>query len=605
MRFSSKSLLRSARRLGRSFYAPSATFGELGLPSSVETALRSAGLDRPTAVQEQAIPVLRRLGSTADGTDQVAIVVAETGSGKTMAYLAPVVAALIGAPGADLDRRTWRGLVLCPNIALCEQVRDAARSLFDSDALDVAVLTGNSPPRAEPMEKGARPVPQIAIATPAGLVNHVETFFDERLEREFVRSLAHVVFDEADMLLTGGFDAPVRKIVSLLAHGVTTRKGEQQFARKELAKYMGRVLSHRPSDARARTPLSFVGATMPTHAVKSAGSVLDAVFPDAHWVRGARAHMGDPNVDHVWLNVETSEEKVARVVDAVRSRAPDADAGGDAGADAGGDAGGATLVFCNTVASAEETLGALRTRGVHAVAHHRDVEHGERMEQLRAVRAGGVDAPDVLVCTDAAARGIDLPSVGHVIQADFATCAVDFVHRIGEFYYSLTRLTFCANPAHNLTCSPSYIESTSSTAHRAHWARRPRRARDKPVDSQRAGLGRLCAALPLGERSNRGSIQPSAKVRCALPPNAMLFLLFVVLFLNFSKNSCSSHSHSFTFAISVCFLRILFYGSFKQRIKREAKVRVMRSERGEGSGVQLESERGRWAERTEEELQRY
>ena len=40
------------------------------------------------------------------------------------------------------------------------------------------------------------------------------------------------------MLLTGGFDAPVRKIVSLLAHGVTTRKGEQQFARKELAKYI-------------------------------------------------------------------------------------------------------------------------------------------------------------------------------------------------------------------------------------------------------------------------------------------------------------------------------------------------------------------------------
>jgi superfamily II DNA/RNA helicase len=510
MRFSTA--VRSARRLRRSFYAPSATFGELGLPSSVEAALRSAGLDRPTAVQEQAIPVLRRLGGArADGEDQVAIVVAETGSGKTVAYLAPVVAALVGAPGADLDRRTWRGLVLCPNIALCEQVRDAARSLFGSDALDVTVLTGNSPPRAEPTEKGARPVPQIAIATPAGLVNHVETFFDERLEREFVRSLAHVVFDEADMLLTGGFDAPVRKIVSLLAHGVTTRKGEQQFARKELAKYMGRVLSHRPSEARARTPLTFVGATMPTHAVKSAGSVLDAVFPDAFWVRGARAHMGDPAVDHVWLNVESAEEKIERVVDAVRSRAPDADAGADAGA--------ATLVFCNSVASAVETLDALRARGVHAVAHHRDVDHDERMEQLRSIRAGGVDAPDVLVCTDAAARGIDLPSVGHVVQADFATCAVDFVHRIG-----------------------------------------------------RTGRGgRTGRVTNLWSRNERDLVD---FVRRALTENAPIEEAF-------SRRR-----------------------SFKQRIKREAKVRVLQSERGEGSAEQRASERGRWAER-DEDLQRY
>lgn len=162
-----RSLVAAAYR--RTFYGAAASFADLGLPAEVATALSSAGLDRPTAVQEQAIPVLQKLSSSDDGVaggDRVAVVVAETGSGKTVAYLAPIAAGLVG-PDAASDRRTWRALVLCPNAALCAQVRDAARGLFATDVLDVAVLSGSAPPRAN-AAAGERPLPQLAIATPRG-----------------------------------------------------------------------------------------------------------------------------------------------------------------------------------------------------------------------------------------------------------------------------------------------------------------------------------------------------------------------------------------------------------------------------------------------------
>ena len=68
--------------------------------------------------------------------------------------------------------------------------------------------------------------------------------------------------------------------------------------------------------------------------------------------------------------------------------------------------------------------------GLQAVLFHKKLPPAVRQQALEAMRDGG--GGRILVCTDAAARGLDLPGISHVVQAEFADNAVDFLHRIGR-----------------------------------------------------------------------------------------------------------------------------------------------------------------------------
>ncbi len=88
-----------------------------------------------------------------------------------------------------------------------------------------------------------------------------------------------------------------------------------------------------------------------------------------------------------------------------------------------------TIVFANTAASVRSTGWLLQEAGIPNVALHKDMPYTKRQEQFEAFKAGHVP---VLVCSDAGARGIDLPRVGHVINFDFPASPVEFIHRVGR-----------------------------------------------------------------------------------------------------------------------------------------------------------------------------
>jgi superfamily II DNA/RNA helicase len=93
------------------------------------------------------------------------------------------------------------------------------------------------------------------------------------------------------------------------------------------------------------------------------------------------------------------------------------------------------MVFARDTAAADAVAAALAEGGVGHVVYHKGVAAEARDAALAAMGAppAAAGAPGaVMVCTDAAARGIDIPGVTHVIQADFASTAVDFLHRIGR-----------------------------------------------------------------------------------------------------------------------------------------------------------------------------
>src|SRR5919108_4779339 len=119
---------------------PSKTFGELGLSAPLLAAVRDAGYERPTPIQERAIPLILK------GRDLIGL--AQTGTGKTAAFTLPIVERLAGGP-----RRT-RVLVLTPTRELCVQVDGSFRKYARYAPVTVASVYGGVP--LEPQEKQLR-----------------------------------------------------------------------------------------------------------------------------------------------------------------------------------------------------------------------------------------------------------------------------------------------------------------------------------------------------------------------------------------------------------------------------------------------------------------
>ncbi|CAN6195804.1 unnamed protein product [Urochloa humidicola] len=393
---------------GDGFFAEESTsWGSLGVSDRLTSALRGAGLARPSLVQAACVPQVL--------TAKDVIVAAETGSGKTHGYLVPLIEKLCSKSSTAEDNNnsqyTAPGahdivLVLCPNAMLCEQVVCMANSLLDESGEPLKSAAAVCGPKSWPAVH-----PDILVATPAALLNYLFDYDPEKRRRErFLRNVKFIVFDEADMLLCGSFENQVIRLIHMLRFDEKLLSRAQDSGKEvspgsddeyhedsdsESAEFSGfdeenegDLVRDRPGKAennpvgarkdwrRVRKVYKrskqyvFVAATLPQSGKKTAGGVLKRMFPDAVWVSGTYLHRHNPRLERRWI------ERV----------------------------------------------------GIPCVLYHRESSLEERTNNLQSFRDNG----GVLVCTDAAARGLDVPNVSHVIQAEFAACAVDFLHRVGR-----------------------------------------------------------------------------------------------------------------------------------------------------------------------------
>jgi superfamily II DNA/RNA helicase len=293
----------------------------------------------------------------------------------------------------------------------------------------------------------------VVVATPARLLEELFAFSSGRWRSHAYPAAVHavrtVVVDEADMLLTGGFEQPLKRIVQLFdraeaalaeglvpagpppeiehpaEHGVwdmrdaQAEEGQQQqgYPEAEEAAPAG-ALPPDADNAASQLPqlplrqYVFAAATIHSSGKRTPGETLRLGFPDAVWVAGPRLHRSAAQLRHAWQQV-TPEERGDAVAAALAAEPPRT----------------RTLVFANTTAVAAALAAQLLDAGLRCAAYHSSVPQLERFAALAAFRAGDTD---VLVCTDAAARGLDVPSVTHVVQAEFALSAVDYLHRAGR-----------------------------------------------------------------------------------------------------------------------------------------------------------------------------
>jgi ATP-dependent RNA helicase RhlE len=170
-------------------------FTHLKLHSSLLKAIKELGWVRPTPIQADAIP------PALAGCDLIAC--AQTGSGKTAAFLLPIVNRLIDRP-----RRTTRALVLAPTRELAAQILEDLDTLAVHTPVSGAAVFGGV--GMAPQEHALRSGVDIVIATPGRLMDHMRSSY-ARLDR-----LEHLVLDEADRMLDMGFLPEIRRILAKL-----------------------------------------------------------------------------------------------------------------------------------------------------------------------------------------------------------------------------------------------------------------------------------------------------------------------------------------------------------------------------------------------------
>ncbi|KAF8399317.1 hypothetical protein HHK36_015182 [Tetracentron sinense] len=434
----------------------------LGVSDQLSRALFNVGLEKPSLVQAVCVPVIL------SGND--AVVAAETGSGKTHGYLVPLIEQLYGSSDTSVGTGEDQGssqphrlsLVLCPNVMLCEQVVRMANSLCDDNGeplLRAAAVCGR---QGWPVAQ-----PDIIVSTPAALLNYLYAIDPEKHRRsDFIRGVKYVVFDEADLLLCGSFQNQIIRLINLFRFDEKVlSRIKDSVDKRPLELASESVMQFEPEDDEELQPdlfpeeeenaegdaagdnlaeeaeagplrwkdwrrvrkiyerskqYIFVAATLPVNGKKTAGGVLKRMFPDANWVSGNYLHCHNPRLEQRWIEV-TVDTQVDALIDAVkqgfRSKVIDTDAGVSR-----------TMVFANTVDAVQSVAKILLSVGVECFCYHSDSSLEERTQNLVDFR----EREGVLVCTDAAARGLDIPNVSHVIQAEFATSAVDFLHRIGR-----------------------------------------------------------------------------------------------------------------------------------------------------------------------------
>jgi ATP-dependent RNA helicase RhlE len=171
------------------------TFSDLGLHSALSEKCSQMGFVEPTPIQQQAIPVVL------DDKDLIAC--AETGTGKTAAFLLPIIHKLLDGP----KRPGTRVLILSPTRELANQTEEFCRKFAPKGITCTAIIGGNGYKRQiDSLRAGAN----IIIATPGRLMDFMEQGMID------FRGLTHLVLDEADRMLDMGFLPSIKRIVKAL-----------------------------------------------------------------------------------------------------------------------------------------------------------------------------------------------------------------------------------------------------------------------------------------------------------------------------------------------------------------------------------------------------
>ena len=336
------------------------TFQDFNFEALLEESLEAMGFKEPTPIQEKSIPLIL------SGKDIIAC--AQTGTGKTAAFLLPVL--------NDLTKRESNKsvhintLIIVPTRELAVQIDQQLEGFsYFLPVSSIAIFGGNSGSSWEQQkiafEKGA----DIVISTPGRLIAHLKQGYVD------FSKVDHLILDEADRMLDMGFYEDLMQIT------------------KELPKERQNLL---------------FSATMPPKIRKLAQQILH----EPEEVSIAISQTAEGVKQGAYMLYET--QKVPVLTSFIKGQE---------------NAIPSVIVFCSTKLKVKELTKALKAAGVKVASIHSDLEQAEREESLFKLKTQKVQ---VLVATDIVSRGIHIDGISLVINYDVPQDPEDYVHRVGR-----------------------------------------------------------------------------------------------------------------------------------------------------------------------------
>lgn len=341
---------------------PIRKFSQAGFSEELNRAFDTAGFEKPTPIQAQAWPV------ALSGRDMIGI--AQTGSGKSLAFIAPAILHIQAQP--SLRRGDGPvALFLAPTRELAVQLAEECTKFGRASRIRNTCVYGGASrgPQIRELMSGV----EIVIATPGRLIDFLES------GKTNLKRVTYLCLDEADRMLDMGFEPQIRKIVSQIRPDRQTLLWSATWPREVQALARDFLKDERGS-------IRITVGTEDLTANHSITQIIDCCEP---------------------------YDRNPRLMDMIHKKAHD----------------DLVIIFVETKRGCDDLEYQLRRSGIEAAAIHGDKQQRERDQVLNDFRRGRCK---VLVATDVAARGLDVKGCKLVINYDFPKNAEDYIHRIGR-----------------------------------------------------------------------------------------------------------------------------------------------------------------------------
>ncbi|KAF2434993.1 pre-mRNA-splicing ATP-dependent RNA helicase-like protein prp28 [Tothia fuscella] len=366
---------------------PMRSWKESRLPQRILDIVRQVGYNDPSPVQRAAIPIALQ------NRDLIGIAV--TGSGKTAAFLLPLLTYITALPPLDKDNRQDGpyAIILAPTRELAQQIESEAKKFATPLGFKcVSIVGGHSiEEQVNQLQKGA----EIVIATPGRLVDCIER------RVLMLNQCCYVIMDEADRMIDMGFEEPVNKILDALPVKNMKPDSDEAEDTAVMSTIIGETLRYRQT--------MMYTATMPAAVNRIAQRYLR---------RPATVTIGNAGEA-----VETVEQRVEFVSgeDKRKNRIKEILNSGEFAPP--------IIVFVNIKRNCDTVANDIKRMGFSATTLHGSKTQDQREAALASIRDGKTN---VLVATDLAGRGIDVLDVSLVINFNMATNIESYTHRIGR-----------------------------------------------------------------------------------------------------------------------------------------------------------------------------
>jgi ATP-dependent RNA helicase DDX23/PRP28 len=322
---------------------------------------------------------------------------AETGSGKTCAFMIPIIEYILKLPAEFVERTPDEGplaIIMAPTRELAQQIEGEGVKLLKYTKLKTVCVVGGQSIEDQGFKL------RRGVAVVVGTPGRINDCIDSRLM--VLNQCNYVVLDEADRMIDMGFEPQVVSVLDAMGGRLKDEDEQKAFEQEKKAAQDLASLNVRVT--------SMFSATMPAEVEKLAQNYLR--HPAIVRI-GEEKTTGNAKITQriVWLPSEGKKKE--GLLQVLR----------------GGKAHDKIIVFVNEKKATSALARELEKNGYHPTTLHGGKKQEEREESLAGFKKGDYD---ILVATDVAGRGIDIPDVAHVINFDMPDKIDKYCHRIGR-----------------------------------------------------------------------------------------------------------------------------------------------------------------------------